>query len=376
MRVLVTGGAGFIGSWLVEALLKNGHSVVVLDALTPQIHGAVPHLDYGWIGDSSAEFIRGDIRDGELMDGVLRRVDAVVHLAAETGTGQSMYRIAHYYEVNHQAVAWLFEAIGTRHRHIRCVVLASSRAVYGEGAYRLGGKLLVPEARSVQRMKAGEFEPVGPNGEPLELVPTPETAPPMPASIYAATKLANETLGRVFASAYGNSVVALRFQNVYGERQSLRNPYTGILSIFSNRMRQGLPINIFEDGHESRDFVHVSDVIRAICFALVQPLSGFCAVNVGSGVPTSVVHVAELLRGILESRSDLVVTGDYRTGDIRHCYADLRSVRKILGFEPQININDGLARFCEWVKTQPIIPDQSELAMAELTQLGLGSARA
>lgn len=372
MKILVTGGAGFIGSWLVEELLEEGHAVTVLDALTPQVHGAVPHLDFQWLRDGSVEFIRGDIRDIGLVDGILSRVEAVIHLAAETGTGQSMYRIAHYYDVNQQAVAQLFEAIGGRHRHISRVVLASSRAIYGEGAYRLDGELVVPEPRSVNRLRVGDFEPVGPKGQALELVPTPETVVPLPASVYAATKLANETLGRVFSDAYGISVVALRFQNVYGERQSLHNPYTGILSIFSNRMRQGLPINIFEDGRESRDFVHVSDVIRAICFALVRPLSGFCAVNVGSGVPTSVMHVAELLRGILESQSDLVVTGDYRTGDIRHCYADLQSVREKLGFESKVNIKNGLARFCEWVKTQPIIPDQSEVAMAELTQLGLG----
>lgn len=372
MKILVTGGAGFIGSWLVDELLEDGHAVIVLDALTPQVHGAVPHLDLGWLQDGAAEFVRGDVRDSELVDKILGRVEAVVHLAAETGTGQSMYRISHYYDVNLQALAQLFEAIGTRHRHIRRVVLASSRAVYGEGAYRLDGRLLVPEARSVKRMQAGEFEPVGPNGEPLELMPTPETAPTMPASVYAATKLANETLGRVFSDAYRIAVVALRFQNVYGERQSLHNPYTGILSIFSNRMRQGLPINIFEDGRESRDFVHVSDVVRAVCLALVKPLPGFHAINVGTGVPTSVMHVAEILHDTLGSRSELNVTGDFRAGDIRHCYADLQRARELLGFEPRIGIEEGLTRFCDWVKTQPIVADQSERAMGELTKFGLG----
>lgn len=372
MRILVTGGAGFIGSWLVESLVKQRDTVTVVDALTPQVHGAVPHLDLDWAQDGTVEFIRGDIRDKELLEDVLGRVEAVVHLAAETGTGQSMYRIAHYYAVNQQAVAQLFEAIGTRHRHIRRVVLASSRSIYGEGAYRLGNQLMVPSPRDAQRMKAGEFEPTGPGGEPLTLVPTAETVTPRPASVYAATKLANETLGRIFSEAYGVPVIALRFQNVYGERQSLRNPYTGILSIFANRMRQQLPINVFEDGLESRDFVHVSDVVRAIGLALSKPSDGFHVINIGSGVPTSVMDIAQTLRKTLASISQLTVTGDFRAGDIRHCYADLRRAGKFLDFEPQVGIADGLKRFCEWVETQPVVTDESTKAMDELARLGLG----
>ncbi|TAM03342.1 MAG: NAD-dependent epimerase/dehydratase family protein [Pusillimonas sp.] len=373
MKILVTGGAGFIGSWLVEGLLEEGHSVTVVDSLSPQVHGAVPQLDLGWLRDGTVEFVRGDIRDHQLMDEVLGRVEAVVHLAAETGTGQSMYRIGHYYAVNQQATAELFEAIGTRHRHIRRVVLASSRSIYGEGAYRLGERTLVPQPRDAQRMKAGQFEPSGPGGEALELVPTPETVTPRPASVYAATKLANETLGRIFSDAYGVPVIALRFQNVYGERQSLQNPYTGILSIFSNRMRKNLPINIFEDGLESRDFVHVSDVVGAIGLALSRPLPGFHAINVGSGVPASVLDVAKSLREILASSSEFTVTGDFRAGDIRHCYADLGRARELLGFNPQVSLTEGLTRFCRWVETQPVLVDRSGKAMDELARLGLGS---
>lgn len=342
MRILVTGGAGFIGSWLVDDLVRVGHEIVVVDNLSTQIHGALPQPDVPWLRGGQVEFIRADVRDREVMDGVLGRVEAVVHLAAETGTGQSMYQIAHYYDVNQQATAALFEAIGTRHRHIGRVILASSRSIYGEGAYRLGDRLVVPAPRDAARMKAGDFEPRGPGGEALELVATPEDVSPRPASVYAATKLANETLGQIFADAYGTTVVALRFQNVYGERQSLRNPYTGILSIFSNRMRQGLPINIFEDGRESRDFVHVSDIVRAIGLALQQPLEGFHALNVGSGMPTSVMAVAETLRGLLGSTSSLAVSGDFRAGDIRHCYADLTLARTVLGFEPSLDVTQGL----------------------------------
>ncbi len=372
MKILVTGGAGFIGSWLVDSLLKDGHAVTVIDNLSPQIHGALPQPDVPWLRSGQVEFIRADVRDRTVMDEILGRVEAVVHLAAETGTGQSMYQIAHYYDVNQQATAALFEAIGTRHRHINRVILASSRSIYGEGAYRLGDKLIVPAPRETARMQTGNFEPAGPNGETLELVATPEDVTPRPASVYAATKLANETLGQIFADAYGTTVVALRFQNVYGERQSLRNPYTGILSIFSNRMRQGLPINIFEDGLESRDFVHVSDIVRAIGLALEQPLAGFHALNVGSGVPTSVMAVAETLRDLLGSTSKLAVSGDFRAGDIRHCYADLNRVREVLGFEPSLSVEQGLARFCEWVLTQPVLEDRSEKAMSELARLGLG----
>jgi dTDP-L-rhamnose 4-epimerase len=372
MRILVTGGAGFIGSWLIESLAQSGNQVVVVDSLSPQIHGAVPQLDAPWLRMSGIEFIRADIRDLAAMDEVLGRVDAVVHLAAETGTGQSMYQIAHYYAVNQQATAAMFEAIGTRHRHIKRIVLASSRSIYGEGAYRLNGQLVVPAPRNTTDMTAGQFDPVGPHGEQLELIATPEHAPPSPASVYAATKLANETLGKIFAESYNTAVVALRFQNVYGERQSLRNPYTGILSIFSNRMRQNLPINIFEDGLESRDFVHVSDIVNAIQLALEQPLSGFQALNVGSGVPTTVMEMAQTLRTLLGSSSELTVTGNFRAGDIRHCYADLSRTNAALGFKPSLDVQQGLQRFCSWVQTQPVQEDQSGKAMSELASRGLG----
>ncbi|XHS80308.1 NAD-dependent epimerase/dehydratase family protein [Burkholderiaceae bacterium UC74_6] len=378
MKVLVTGGAGFIGSWLVPELLKMGHQVTVLDNLSPQIHGALPRTDVNWLNHGAAglEFVRADVRDAVAMDAALQGADAVVHLAAETGTGQSMYRIAHYYDVNQQATAALFEAIATKHKQVKRVILASSRSVYGEGAYRMGDKVVVPPSRAVADLAAGKFEPTGPKGEFLELIATPEDVSPSPASVYAATKLANETLGRIFAEAYRTSVVALRFQNVYGERQSLRNPYTGILSIFSNRMRQNLPINIFEDGLESRDFVHVSDVVRGIHLALDAALSPFTVANIGSGVATPVMQVACLLRDLLGSSSALQVSGDFRAGDIRHCYADLKSARRLLGFEPSVSLAEGLRAFCDWVLTQPVLIDRSAEAMAELTRLGLSKTGA
>ena len=372
MNIFVTGGAGFIGSWLVESLLSAGHSVTVFDNLSPQVHGPIPSLDFPWLKpESGVTFIRADIRDQAAVDSALKDSQAVVHLAAETGTGQSMYKISHYYDVNQQATASLFEAIVTKHRHIRRVVLASSRSIYGEGAYRLGTEIVVPEPRSLENMKQGRFEPTGPAGESLALIPTPESVRPFPASIYAATKLANEVLGRLMAEAYGLTVVALRFQNVYGERQSLKNPYTGILSIFSNRMRQGLPINIFEDGHETRDFVHVRDVAKAISVSLNADLPAFTTLNVGSGRATSILEIATLLRQLLKSGSELQITGDFRLGDIRHCYADLELAKSMLGFTPSISLHDGLRGFCNWVQTQPIPEDRSAAAQGELARAGL-----
>jgi dTDP-L-rhamnose 4-epimerase len=377
INVLITGGAGFIGSWLSEALIRAGHKVTVVDNLSPQIHGQLPIGDQDWQQTiSKTNFVRGDVRDQKLMDKLLSEVEAVVHLAAETGTGQSMYQIAHYYDVNQQATASLFEAIATRHKHITRVVLASSRSIYGEGAYRLEEKVVVPAPRNISRMQSGKFEPVGPKGESLELIATPEDVTPRPASVYAATKLANEDLGRIFAETYGVNVVALRFQNVYGERQSLCNPYTGILSIFSNRMRQNLPINIYEDGKESRDFVHVSDIVGAVCLTLESLLTGYQAINVGSGLPTTVMQIAETLKALLNSSSVLSVSGDFRAGDIRHCYADLTKAEELIGFKPEVSLVDGLNRFVAWVDGQQVLEDKSQSASNELLHYGLGRVSA
>jgi dTDP-L-rhamnose 4-epimerase len=372
MRVLVTGGAGFIGSWLVESLLDSGHKVTVLDSLSAQIHGELPVPGSTWFRHPNAKFKRGDIRDAALVDELLGDCDALVHLAAETGTGQSMYQIGHYYEVNVLATARMLELIGVRHRHVRRVVLASSRSVYGEGAYEVDAQMVVPEPRSAALLEAGQWELLHSDGRPLRLIPTPEAAPPRPASIYAASKLAIEQLGSVFASSYDCAVTALRFQNVYGERQSLRNPYTGILSIFANRMRQNLPINIFEDGQESRDFVHVTDVVHSLERALQSVATGYSVFNIGSGRPTTVMAVANHLSTLLKSGSPLEVTGNYRAGDIRHCYADLTRAQEALGFAPRMTLESGLQRFVDWVLTQPVLEDRSEQAQREISALGLG----
>jgi dTDP-L-rhamnose 4-epimerase len=376
VRVLITGGAGFIGSWLTESLVQSGFAVRVIDNLSPQIHGQIPALGYPWLSYSAVDFRRGDVRDAAFVRQALSDCAVVVHLAAETGTGQSMYQIAHYYEVNVQATATLFESIAAGHEHIQKVILASSRSIYGEGAYEIDGGIVVPAPRSCQQLTAGQWDPVHVDGRSLRLVATPESVQPRPASVYAATKLAMEQLGAVFSEAYGKSVIALRFQNVFGERQSLQNPYTGILSIFSNRMRQGLPISVFEDGKESRDFVHVTDAVRSIHQAIERPVEGFHAVNVGTGRPTSVIEVAERLKSLLKSDSAIAVSGEFRSGDIRHCYADLARARAVLGYAPAISFEEGLKRFVGWVATQPLAADRSREAQTELTARGLGRATA
>jgi dTDP-L-rhamnose 4-epimerase len=376
MNILITGGAGFIGCWLLEALAAAGHAVTVLDSLSPQVHGTQSEaaVRERWFSQPGRELVVADVRDRDTVDRLLAGAEAVVHLAAETGTGQSMYQIAHYVDVNVAATAMLLELIGVRHRHIRKLVLASSRAVYGEGAYRLADALVSPQARTRDVLAAGRWEPAGPAGEPLQLVATPEDCPLRPASVYAATKHSMEELGRIFSEAYGVPTVALRLQNVYGERQSLVNPYTGILSIFSNRMREHQAINIFEDGFESRDFVHVSDVVQAMQLALERELTGFHTLNIGSGVATSVIEVTRLLAEQLSSHSRIQVTGDFRVGDIRHCFADISRARAVLGFEPATSLARGLARFCDWVKTQPVQADRSVQAQKELASLGLGKS--
>ncbi|MDP3080284.1 MAG: NAD-dependent epimerase/dehydratase family protein [Brevundimonas sp.] len=374
MRILVTGGLGFIGVKLARRLADAGHEVALFDSLTAQVHGPLPQLPSRDLEDF--EIVRADIRDADALTAQVRTADAVVHLAAETGTGQSMYRIAHYYDVNVRATAMLLEALAATGPEAKSLVIASSRSIYGEGAYTTpDGRLVVPDPRRVEDLAAGRFESVGPGGERLELRATPEEAPTKPASMYAATKLAMEEMCRVFSDSYGARVAALRFQNVYGAGQSLTNPYTGVLSTFSTRMRLGKPIDLFEDGEVSRDFVHVDDVTRSIELALQAGIKGYRAFNVGSGEATPIRRMAELMKQILGSSSEVAVTGNFRAGDIRHCYADVSRVREELGFEPAISLEDGLRGFCDWALTLAVPDDRSEAAMAELNARALGGGR-
>ncbi len=349
MRALITGGAGFIGTHLSRRLLAEGLEVVVLDAFTPQVHGDNRDLAPDLRG--SVRLVRGDIRDEAALRRALAGVEAVVHLAAETGTGQSMYEVTRYSEVNLQGTAQLMDLlVNDPDRRVRHLVVASSRAVYGEGRYRcpLDG-VVFPPARSRVALALGRFEPACPVcGLPLDRLPTTEDTPPAPTSFYGLTKLVQEKMGLLFGGTLGISTHALRYQNVFGPGQSLQNPYTGILAIFSGLARSGETLRIFEDGLESRDFVHVRDVVEATWRALNTEAPEPVALNVGSGVATTVAEVAEGIVRHLGSRSRIQVTGEFRIGDIRHNTADLTRVREQLGFTPTTAFQEDLEAFLDW----------------------------
>ena len=367
-QILITGGAGFIGTHLTRRALDAGYSVRILDNLSRQIHGA----DADFEPPAGADFVRGDVSVREDWQKALAGMDTVVHLAAETGTGQSMYEIERYYRVNVQGTALLFDVLANNRHAVGNVILASSRSVYGEGAYLCracdpSGRRCYPGARSAQQLADHDWSPRCPDcGAAVETTATREDDKLSPASIYAATKLAQEELVRVACSsmAIGHSI--LRFQNVFGEGQSLKNPYTGILSIFSTRIRLGLSLPIFEDGEETRDFVHVEDVANAMLACLQNPTNKGRTLNVGSGKAVSVMDVAKLLSRAMGSDIVPHVTGEYRVGDIRHNSADLERLIAATGFRPQVSLAEGMERFCNWVASQPLPVDMLEKANAEL----------
>jgi dTDP-L-rhamnose 4-epimerase len=284
-----------------------------------------------------------------------------------------MYEIAKYNAVNSQGTAEIMDRLVNVKHSVKKVILASSRSVYGEGAYRCGKcGLVVPESRSSKALADGKWEPDCPTCKgPIHLIATPEHSRPQPASIYAATKLAQEDLVRITCGSSGIPYGILRFQNVYGEGQSLKNPYTGILSIFSTRVRRGMNLPIFEDGLESRDFIHVRDVVKAVLLCLQTESVVGQIYNVGSGVPTSVLEVARMLIQVFKGSSITEITGQYRLGDIRHCYADISELRKATGFEPSVSLEDGLAAFGRWVTSQPLPEDGLDKANRILVEKGL-----
>ena len=380
-KVLITGGLGFIGLALARTLVRRGMSVRLLDNLSPQIHGVNSQPDLGpLLKKQQVEVVLGDVckrRDWIL---ALRDVAAVVHLAAETGTGQSMYRIGDYTRTNVLGTAMLLDVLANDRHDVTKLVLASSRSVYGEGAYNCAHcGLVFPPMRSLASLQAGEWEPSCPIcSAPIQPVATPETCKTSPASVYAATKLAQEDLVRIAANAQGIPFLIYRLQNVYGEGQSLNNPYTGILSIFSNRIRQGKEIVLFEDGHESRDFVHVSDVAEAMTLGLTSDGGDGLTMNVGSGQQTSVETIARCLKKQFKDSSAPLISGQYRLGDIRHNYADITAIGRLLGFVPRVSLEEGIARFVAWVKTQDAVQNGAEdgldRANRELIERGLMKA--
>ncbi len=375
--VLISGGLGFIGLVLTRNLVRRGIQVRLLDNLSPQIHGEIPRIDLGrLLEENSVEVMRGDICRRSDWVAALQGVTSVVHLAAETGTGQSMYRIGAYTRTNTLGTSWLMDVLANEVHSVKKIILASSRSVYGEGAYKCATcGLVCPSMREETNLRAHRWEPLCPNcGVQIQCVATAENTKTSPSSIYAATKLAQEDLVRITATALGVPFLVLRLQNVYGEGQSLRNPYTGILSIFSNRIRQHRSISLFEDGQESRDFVHVSDVAEAVALGLMGEQADGMTMNVGSGAPVTVETVARTLKRQFGDSSEPIFSGQYRVGDIRHCYADLSAIKKALGFSPKMKFEEGIERFARWVEKQPIPEDGLDRANQELSERGLMGA--
>ena len=366
VRVLVTGGAGFIGRHLYERLLSEGAIVHVFDNLSEQIHGAGAVFT-----DARVEFTQGDVCDLSAIGHAVARADVIYHLAAETGTGQSMYDIRRYVAVNDIGTATLLEAVANTRKADVQLILASSRSIYGEGAYRsVNGNLVQPDARGSEQLLNGTWEFYDELGGPLVPVATPVSLAPNPGSVYAATKYSQEMLLNVFCKSHGIPCSILRFQNVYGVGQSLLNPYTGIISIFYNRMRQGLPINIYEDGNESRDFVYVDDVVEALIRS-VSVRGHKITANIGSGKQTKVLELAQKISQLSGIQVPINITGQFRLGDIRHCFADLGCAKGAFNYKPQVSLDDGLKRFIVWASGQPVSLDRSEVAFEELASKGL-----
>lgn len=375
MKVLITGGAGFIGSNLALKLLARGHYVRVLDNLSHQIHGSNPKENSALFKsiDGKVDFIEGTVTSLSDWEKSLKGMDAIVHLAAETGTGQSMYEINRYIDVNISGTALFLDYLTNNKNHeIKKIVIASSRAIYGEGKYHSNKYGYVfPTARDEQRMSSGLFEPTYKDDLDLTLCPTDEESKIHPSSIYGITKQVQEQLVLTTCKSIGISCCAFRYQNVYGPGQSLKNPYTGILSIFSNRILNGQAINIFEDGNESRDFVYIEDVVDATIAGLEYSEPLFESFNVGTGTPTTVIEVVKQLQSNYSKEVKIEISGNYRIGDIRHNYADIYKLKNKLNVTQKVSFEEGIKHFTNWVQTQPKEESSYEKSLQELKEKGL-----
>lgn len=372
MKILITGGAGFIGTHLTRHLLRLGHQITVLDNFLPQVHAGNTSVAKDL--EAHVRLVTGDVTDPNVLQNALNDVECVVHLAAETGTGQSMYEVARYERTNLSGTALLYDLLAKTPDHkVQRIVVASSRSIYGEGAYHCEKDGVVyPLSRSSADKQAGHFDPLCPVcGVVCKTIPTPESAPFQPSSFYGLTKQVQEQTVLLFGQVLGIPSFALRYQNVYGPGQSLQNPYTGILAIFSNLARTARTINIFEDGAESRDFVFVEDVVRATAACILKDVKGCHAVNVGSGERTSVFEVAQGVNNFYGGKSNMQTTGAFREGDIRHGMADLNRAQSLLGYHPQWKFTEGLNRFLEWAnESDPTLTGYEE-SLAEMRKRGL-----
>jgi dTDP-L-rhamnose 4-epimerase len=370
VNVLITGGAGFIGSHLADLLLGEGHAVRALDSLDPQVHREGERPDYL---DSEVELVNADVRDRDAVRRALDGVDTVVHFAAAVGVGQSMYEIERYTSINAIGAAVLLEEVVERRDAVRKLLVASSMSIYGEGQYRhprTGETGLAPGLRPEGQLAARRWEVLANDGAELEPEPTAETKPLRPTSIYAINKRDHEEMTLAVGAAYGIPAVALRFFNVYGARQALSNPYTGVAAIFASRLLNDRAPLVFEDGRQTRDFIDVRDIVRCCSLALTSDKADGLAVNVGTGRPTSVLDVARVIAEGLGKQIEPEIVNQYRAGDIRHCYADPRLAEEVLGFRAEIAFEDGMQDLLEWLETQEAA-DSVDAAREALVARGL-----
>ena len=374
LNILITGGAGFIGSNLALKLIAKGYTVTVLDNLSIQIHGEDAENTsplYLSVKDQ-VKFIKGTVTSKADWQKAIEGQDVIVHYAAETGTGQSMYEIQKYVDVNINGTAILLDLLANEPNRVKKVVIASSRSIYGEGKYKsteLG--FVYPKHRVSEYMDKGDFEVKYPGSSALELIATDEDSKIHPSSVYGITKQNQEQMIMTVCPTIGIAPVAFRYQNVYGPGQSLKNPYTGILSIFSTQIKNGNGINIFEDGKETRDFVFIDDVVDATILGIEKEEANNEVFNVGTGVPTNVLDVANGLISNYGINVPITISGNYRLGDIRHNYADLTKIKNKLDFQPKFSFEKGLKRFTEWVNTQEVQEDKYAKSIEEMKSKGL-----
>lgn len=373
-NILITGGAGFIGSNLALKLVEKNYNVTILDKMSEQIHGKNYEESQLYKNiKGKVNFILGSVENKSDWRKAIENIDIVVHLAAETGTGQSMYEIDKYIDVNINGTSKLLDILTNEKHTIKKIIIASSRAIYGEGEYICSNHGVVyPEERTDRNMTKGDFNVKCPLCDAdVILKGTTEESKKHPTSVYGFTKQAQEELCMIVGKALKIPVVAYRYQNVYGPGQSLKNPYTGILSIFSTSIKNGNDLNIFEDGKESRDFVYIDDVVDATILGIEKVEANYQSFNVGTGVAITVKEVAEILKEKYKSEIKINISGNYRLGDIRHNFADLTKISKLLGYKPKVDFKTGISNFVDWVETQNIEKDNYKKSIIEMKKKGL-----
>jgi dTDP-L-rhamnose 4-epimerase len=368
MKVLVSGGAGFIGSHLVDKLVERGYEVKVLDNLEEQVHrGKTPNYL-----NKDAEYIWGDIRDEELLKKVIKDVEVIFHFASAVGVGQSQYEVKKFIDINATGTASIWDAIINSKNKVKKIIIAASMSSYGEGMYKCKncGKVR-PPLRDEEQLKMGDWELYCPHcNQKLEPIPTPEETPQICNSVYALSKKFQEELSLILGKTYGISISCLRFFNVYGPRQALSNPYTGVCAIFISRIKNNKPPVVFEDGNQTRDFISVYDVVSACIKCLEKDSQSGWVFNVGSGIPYKIKDIARILIKLLGKDLEPSIPGWYRKGDVRHCYADIEKIKKYLGWEPKVKIEEGLKDLIAWAQEEPAF-DNFDLAFEELMRKDL-----